>query len=67
MVKLAGDTLFLSFSCCILYAMERCFLHWCLHNEEFLTPLVFYPGTLLCVLGYVSALTVSVLDKMGIK
>ena len=38
-----------------------------LHTEEFLTPLVSLPGTLLCVLGFVSALTVSVLDKVGMK
>lgn len=28
---------------------------------------MFFPGTLLCVLGFVSALTVSVLDKVGMK
>lgn len=43
------------------------FCHSALYTEEFLTSTVSFPGTLLYVLGFVSALTVSVLDKVGTK
>lgn len=42
-------------------------MHDVLLSFIFLTPAVSFPGTLLCVLGFISALAVSTLDKVGLK
>lgn len=43
------------------------YMHDMILSFGFLTPAVLFPGTLLCVLGFISALMVSTPDKVGLK